>query len=313
MTTAPAAQDKNNTDLKARAQEIATLIWYDKVDEAIKKFRDASNDDRYAILMDRDACVLHLAAGCNSVDAITAMLAGLSLDQRLAAITAVNTEGYTPLHRAAQNGPADAITAMLDGLSADRRLAVITAVDTNGYTPLDVAAAFDRVGAITAMLAGLNVAQCRDALFNEQHGVAIKLAQRYAADPQDINAQGRLNTLIKGVSALETSDGTDEQGLSENDKKGLITGILQEMGKRNLDAEIPSAAAEYLACSKYKTVGDCLQGLQGSFAQAATTTTAVPTNTPEATIGNAGGYRCPVKRGFDGNPVSRRNYPGCDR
>jgi hypothetical protein len=46
--------------------------------------------------MDRDACVLHLAAGCNRVDAITAMLDGLSADRRLAAITAVNTEQDTP-------------------------------------------------------------------------------------------------------------------------------------------------------------------------------------------------------------------------
>jgi hypothetical protein len=36
MTTAPAAQDKNNTDLKARAEDIARLIWDNKVDDAIK-------------------------------------------------------------------------------------------------------------------------------------------------------------------------------------------------------------------------------------------------------------------------------------
>jgi ankyrin repeat protein len=234
------------------------------------------------------------------------------LDRRLAAITvADNEQDITPLHRAAQNGPADAITAMLDGLSADQRLAAITVLDMFGNTPLQWVAYNGPVNAITAMLAGLNVAQCRDALFNLEYGVGTKLAQEYAKNPQHADAQRYLNTLIKGVAALETSDGTDEQGLSENDKKGLITGIIQEVEKINSDAEIPSAAVPYLDIPK--TVGGYLQGLQGSFAQAVTATTAVPTNTPEATIGNAGGYRCPVKRGFDGNPVSRRNYPGCDR
>jgi hypothetical protein len=152
------------------------------------------------------------------------------------------------------------------------------------------------VNAITAMLAGLNVAQCRDALFNLEYGVGTKLAQEYAKNPQHADAQRYLNTLIKGVAALETSDGTDEQGLSENDKKGLITGIIQEVEKINSDAEIPSAAVPYLDIPK--TVGGYLQGLQGSFAQAATAdTTTVPgkDHTPGAK-GDTGVHKCKMRR-----------------
>lgn len=330
---------KSNTAL---AHEISYLLADGYVDEAIQKFRKASNDDRYAILMDRDVRVLHIAAMNGHVDTITAMLDGLSSDRRLAAITVRNRGGntplyvaaqfghagaisamldglspdqrlaaimapardeYTPLHVAAFNGHADAITPLLDGLSPDRRLKAITVRDRGGDTPLYVAAQRSSVGAITPLLSGLDAAQCADALFDSEHGAAIKLAHKYVNNLQDARA---LNTLIKGVAALN---------LSGDDKKGLITGILEKVTEINPQTEIPSAAAEYLDIPK--TVGGYLQELQGPFAQAAIATTADPANgndhTSEATIGNAGGYKHGVKRGFDGNPVSRGKYPGCDR
>lgn len=346
-TAAPATTPDNNEPINKLAKDIAGLIGRNKVDKAIQKFQKiTSNDKQYAILMDRDALVLHRAARnghmntitvmlaglspdrrvtaitvtgnelkipplheaarYDDADAITAMLAGLSPEQRLAAITVQYIPGNTPLHWAAIYGRVDAITTMLDGLSSDQRLAAITVANQNGSTPLHVAAYSGSMDTITTMLSGLDTAQCRDALFNEQHGAAIKLAQRYAADPQDTDARTALNTLISGVAALE---------LSENDKKGLIIGILQEVGKRNPDAEIPAVAVPYLNITP--KAGDYLQGLQSSFAQAATTTTTDPANgndnTSEATIGNAGVYKHGVKRGFDGHPVSRKNDPGCNR
>jgi ankyrin repeat protein len=199
----------------------------------------------------------------------------------------VDTEGSTPLHVAAYNGHAGAIIAMLGGLLPEHHLAAMMVPNMFRRTPLHEAAYNGRVNAITTMLARLNVAQCRDALFNLEYGVGTKLAQEYAKNAQHADAQRYLDTLINGVVPLIPFG---------NDKKELITGILQKVTEINPQAQIPSAAVKYLDTPK--TVGGYLQGLQGSFAQAATAdTTTVPgkDHTPGAK-GDTGVHKCKMRR-----------------
>lgn len=81
MATAAAAAPDNNRDLKALAGEIGNLIRMGNVGEAIEKFQAESNDDRYAILIDLNARVLHWGTQNSRVDLITTMLAGLNTAQ----------------------------------------------------------------------------------------------------------------------------------------------------------------------------------------------------------------------------------------
>ena len=222
----------------------------------------------------------------------------MSVDDRNFYLGVQDNAGWTLLHDAARSGSPETITALLEDLNPDQKVQLLRIKDRDKQTPLHVAALSGSPKVITAMLEGLDMTQCRALILGDNtngiEGVVSKLVAEGLTD--------KISTLIGGIKKVSS--------LTQEDRYALIGGIA---------AHCPPDTKITVDAGILRQAFGAVHNAPGEKDPAATATAAVvsPPAAAEqnngATPPGCGGRKHPVKRGFDGNPVSRWNYPGLDR